>query len=193
MMKLQFVVICIMLCALARAQDLKLNGEIVTQVITDDGDTLLVADLDGVNITSKRSFDDKDDYFKYVKYRKYANSVYPYAVEAIKVFRKMETETLELKKAKKKKYIRGLKRDLKNQFQDPLKKLTKTQGRILIHMIEKELDTPMYFLLKELRGGLNARWWTTTASLYGYHLRKGYIIGEDPILDMVLDDFDISY
>ena len=60
-------------------------------------------------------------------------------------------------------------------------------------MIEKELDTSMYDLIKDLRGGFNATYWAGLSNMYGYRLKDGYIEGEDPILDLVLEDFNISY
>jgi len=86
-----------------------------------------------------------------------------------------------------------LQRELKKEFEDPLKNLSKTQGRILVHMIERELDTPLHFLIKELKGGLTATYWSTAGSFFGYHLKRGYIEGEDPIMDIVLADFDVTH
>ena len=86
-----------------------------------------------------------------------------------------------------------LQKKLKKEFKDPLKKLTKTQGKILIEMIERELDTPFHTLVKNLRGGFTAGYWNTLGKMYGYNLKEGYIPGKDPILDAVLNDFDISY
>ena len=71
--------------------------------------------------------------------------------------------------------------------------MTKTQGKILIEMIERELNTPFHSLVKDLRGGITAGYWQTLGKFYGYDLKEGYIPGEDPILDAVLKDFDISY
>ena len=60
-------------------------------------------------------------------------------------------------------------------------------------MIEKELDTPMHTLIKNARGGLTAGYWNGLGYLNGYRLKRGYIRGDDAILDAVLDDFNISY
>jgi hypothetical protein len=60
-------------------------------------------------------------------------------------------------------------------------------------MIERKLDTPVYDLLKGLRGGFVAGKWQSVGKLYGYDLKEGYIPGEDPILDAVLQDFEINY
>ena len=96
-------------------------------------------------------------------------------------------------KRERRKYIKKLQKELKEKFEDPLKKMSKTQGKVLIAMIERELDVPIYDLIKDLRGGLTARYWATLAGFYGHRLKKKYTVGEDRILDMVLDDFDISY
>jgi hypothetical protein len=64
---------------------------------------------------------------------------------------------------------------------------------VLMSMIERELKIPTYDLIKELRGGLTARYWTTMAGLYGHRLKQQYTIGDDRILDTVLDDFDVSF
>ena len=169
-----------------------INGQVVTAIITEH-DTLYIADLGDVSVTSKRHFKSKDEYALYMRYRRYANKVYPYAVDAIRIFRELEEITRTMKPRDQRKHIRRLQKELKDQFEDPLKNLSRTQGRILVHMIEKELQIPMFFLIKDLKNGLTANYWNTAGKLYGYNLRKGYIIGEDPILDIVLEDFDISH
>ena len=170
-----------------------INGQTLPYMIDECGDTLILASLDGVSVSSLREFEDDADYKRYLKYRRYAAVVYPYAVEAIKVFRELEMETEQMKKKQRKKYTKQLHKDLKDKFTDPLKKLTKTQGLILVKMIEKELDTPMYYLIKDLRNGVTARKWAILGGMFGHKLRRGYIEGEDPILDAVLNDLDISH
>lgn len=170
-----------------------INGIPFEYMIDECGDTLIMADLGDVSISSMRMFDNPDDLKTYRRYRRYAYQVYPYATEAIKIFREVEYATNTMKDSKRRKYIRQLQKDLKEEFEDPLKDLTKTQGMILFKMIEKELDTSMFDLLKDLKGGLSASYWGTIGRLYGHHLKDGYVRGEDKILDLVLDDLDISY
>ncbi|HMN89535.1 MAG TPA: DUF4294 domain-containing protein [Saprospiraceae bacterium] len=180
----------------AHAQEvgkIQVDGKLYPYIVDDCGDTVIVAHLDRVSVSSPRTFNSDEEYKKYMRYRRAATIVYPYAVEAIKVFRQMEQETDEMRRGKRKKYAKHLQKDLKEQFEDPLKKLTRTQGFVLTKMIERELDTPIFNLVKELRGGVTASYWNTMGRFYGYKLKDGYTEGEDRILDMVLDDFDISY
>lgn len=161
--------------------------------IDECGDTLILASLDDVTVSTPRSFNSDEEYRRFRRYRRYALKVYPYAVEAIRIFRELENDTEDMKKREKKKHIRDLQKEMKDKFSDPLKDLTKTQGMILIKMIEKELDTPMYFLIKDLRSGFTATYWKLIGGLYGHDLKEGYIEGQDPVLDAVLNDLDISY
>ena len=171
-----------------------INGHVLPYMIDKNGDTLILARLDDITVSSPRDFKDREEYNKYKRYRRYAAKVYPYAVEAIRIFQEVEAETGKLKKKRhRKKFIREKQKELKEEFEEPLRKLTKTQGKVLIKMIERELDTPLYALIKDLRSGFTASYWNTVGKLYGHNLKDGYIIGEDPILDAVLNDMDISY
>ena len=183
--------------SLAFAQDttlhpITINGEVVTALV-QDGDTLIMAELEEASVTTFRTFESDTEYRMYMKYRRYALKVYPYAVSSIRIFREVEAETADMSKRKRKKYIKKVQKDVRREFTEPLKNLSRTQGKILIKMIEKELDIPMYYLLKDLRNGFQASKWQTLGKMYGYNLKDGYIVGEDPILDAVLSDFDISH
>jgi len=170
----------------------KVDGEIVTINYSGE-DTLLVSDLEGVSISAPRNFESLEEQIRYEKYKRYATKVYPYAVEAIKIFREVEEVTLTMNKRQRKKHIKRLHKKLKKEFTDPLKNLSKTQGKILIEMIEKELDTSFYDLMKSLRGGFTAGYWSTLSRIYGYRLKEKYKEGDDKILDAVLYDLDVSH
>ncbi len=169
------------------------EGRVMTAMITETGDTLIMAELDDISITSLRTFKSDEDYAKYMKFKRYAAIVYPYAKEAIRIFREMEVATAELNKRKRKKHIKKLQNELREKFETPLTKMTKLQGKIMMKMIEKELNTPMFDLIKNLRGGFAASYWNNIGKLYSYDIKEGYVHGKYEILDAVLNDFDISY
>jgi len=183
------------LCTCVRAQTgyTKVDGKYYPYMVDDCGDTLIVAQLGDVSVSSPEVFETEEEYKLYRRYRIYAQRVYPYAVDAIRIFRETEYMTQSMKKRERKRYNKKLQKELQEKFEAPLKKMSKTQGKVLIAMIERELDVPVYDLIKELRGGLTARYWATLAGFYGHKLKHKYTIGDDHILDAVLDDFDISY
>ena len=178
----------------AEGDQVTIDGQELTVFVTEEGDTLFIAnELSDVSVSSPREFESDEDYKLYRKYRYYAPKVYPYAVEAIRIFRETEHVTATMKPRKQKKHYRRLQKELKKEFEEPLRKLSKTQGYILVKMIERETDRPMHDLIKELRGGLTATYWSTMGKMFGHELKNGYIEGENPILDIVLQDYDISH
>lgn len=178
----------------AEGEQVEIDGQELTVLVTEEGDTLLIAtELSDVSVSSPRKFESDEDYKLYRKYRYYAPKVYPYAVEAIRIFRETEHVTATMKPRQQKKHYRRLQKELKKEFEEPLRKLSKTQGYLLVKMIERETERPMHELIKELRGGLTATYWSTMGKMFGHELKNGYIVGENPILDIVLQDYDISH
>lgn len=155
-------------------------------------DTLVVATIPEVVIKAPPVFSNDEEYRQYMRYRRYAMDVLPYAIESIRLYRQYQAETADLREGKARKYAKTIQKDAKGDFTDPLKNLSRTQGKILVKMIERHLNTSTYDVLKDVRGSFNAVKWQTVGKMYGYDLKEGYIRGQDPILDMVLDDFEIT-
>ncbi|MCE2790232.1 MAG: DUF4294 domain-containing protein [Saprospiraceae bacterium] len=172
---------------------LQIDGRVYPALITETGDTLILVDLDDISITSVRKFASDDEYKKYLRIRNYAAKVYPYAKEAIRIFRELEYASQHMSNREKKKKITELEKQLTAEFEQPLVNLTKLQGKILIKMIEKETGQPIYHMIKDLKGGFKAFYWNAFSKLYSYDLKEGYVKGRYTLLDAVLQDFDVSY
>jgi len=143
----------------------EIQGQAVTMMIIE-GDTLIIADLEEAQVASPRKFRSKEEYRHYLRMRYHATKVYPYAVEAIKVFREVEYWAQDKNKRQRKKHIKRLQKDLKKKFEDPLRNLTRTQGRILVEMIEREIETPIFYIIKDMRGPIRAYWWHKIGKMY---------------------------
>ena len=180
-------------CARAQTGYTKVDGKYYPYVVDDCGDTLIVAQLSDVSVSQPLAFETEEEAKLYRRYKIYAQRAYPYAVDAVRIYRETEYMTQSMNKRERKRFNKKLQKELEEKFEQPLKKMSKTQGKVLMAMIERELDLPTYELIKELRGGLTARYWATLGGLYGHHLKDKYAAGDDRILDMVLRDYDVSY
>ncbi len=174
-----------------KMERVKIGDEWMYALVTD-GDTLYISDLEGTSITMPREFKDDDEKRRYYKLKRSAQKVYPYAVKAITLYKQTKEETSDMKRRKRKKHTKKMQKELKEEFEKPLKKLTKTQGKVLIAMIERELDTSFYKVIKELRSGFVASYWNVLGKMYGYKLKKKYDPNADPIMEAVLSDFPID-
>jgi hypothetical protein len=97
-----------------------------------------------------------------------------------------------MNKRQKQRYLKKEQKELKEDFKDQMKKLSKTEGKVLMKMVEKEINKPFYDLIKETRGGLTATYWHNLGKIWGYDLKNGYEPGADPLLDEIFLDYDFG-
>jgi hypothetical protein len=157
-----------------------------------DGDTIFNMTLLQVKVSARRTFKDQQEQRQYWLYRRAAVKVYPYAVQAIELYEDLQAQTEGMSKRKKKKYIRHENKELKDDFKDQLKNLSRTQGAVLIKMIERQVGKPFYDVITETRGSMTAMYWHNLGKIWGYDLKDGYQEGKDPLLDEVLIDYDFN-
>jgi hypothetical protein len=162
------------------------------RIEVENGDTIYIAMLRSVSIRGQRVFGNIEDQRKYSYYKRCAAKVYPYAVEAVKLYNDMREETADMSRHQRKKFAKANQKDLEGQYEKELKNLSKIQGHVLIEMIERYTNQPFYDIVKQTRGGMTAMYWNGFGKIWGYDLKEKYEIGQDPVLDAVLQDFDLS-
>ena len=176
-----------------RIDSMNFNGKIVEIMITEDGDTIIIgSDFDEMVVSGNRYRTRKEAYH-YERVKKRAVKVHPYAVDAIRIFREVNMYTQDLKKRNRKKHIKRLHKELKVKFEDPLKKLSRYEGFVLMCMVERELNQPLFEVVKSLKGWFPANYWNNLAKMYGYNITSGYNPKKDPILENILEDLTVSY
>jgi hypothetical protein len=137
--------------------------------------------LQPLYIYSPRS---RKDYKKYRRIVYNLKKVYPYAQTA-----KRKLNELEMKyranpsNIDRKKIVGQLEKELFAEFDAPLRKLTVSQGRMLIKLIDRETGMSSYSLLKEFKGGFNAAVWQSVAIVFGHNLKSRYDRDEDRMLE----------
>ena len=145
------------------------------------------------SVNLNHHFATNEERAQYFKYLESAINVYPYAAQAVAVYEVIEQETNGMNRHKQKRYIRHEFQELKGDMTERLKNLSKTEGKVLVKMIERELNMPFYDVIRATRGTTTATYWNTLGILWGYDLKEGYQPGEDPILDYAMEDTIFLY
>jgi hypothetical protein len=158
----------------------------------ENGDSTFVMALRMVKISARRQFKDVAEQRQYYLYMRAARKVYPYALQAINLYEEVEAETKDLNKRQRKRYLRKEQKDLKEDFKDQMKNLSRTEGKVLMKMIEKEVGKPFFDIIKETRGGMTATYWHNLGKIWGYDLKAAYQPGADPLLDEIFLDYDFG-
>jgi hypothetical protein len=158
----------------------------------ENGDTIVLANLNEVTIPTvdpKPVFESKRAERKYTRLVYNLKKVYPYAKLAKAKLLEMNEHFLTIsKESEKKAYTKQIEKEIRSQFEDQLKDLTRTQGMLLIKLIDRETGKVSYELVKELRGNFSAFFWQALARLFGMNLKTKYDpTGEDkPIEDILI-------
>lgn len=162
---------------------------ITERYIIFEGDTLLI-ELDEVLLLKKLKFETSYDRKYYFWFRKKVLKAYPFAKIAGERLDTLNTRLSKIKsKRKRKSYTKKIQQYLEGEFTDQLKKLTRTEGRILIKLLHRQTGLIAFDLVKDYRSGWKAFWYNTTANMFKLSLKEGYDpenVKEDYLIEDIL-------
>lgn len=191
--KLLVSVLVIMTFALQKsnAQDAQINNDTINVYgIIIGADTLPMFYLEATNINEFLGNASRKKELDILRYRVYR--VYPYAVLASNVLKQMDQELgINPSRKEKKKYIDNLDLELNSKFKNELKNLSEEEGRILVRLINRQTGRRTYDIIKELKGGLNARMYQTAFSMISNDLKSTYDpYGKDKDVEMIVQELE---
>lgn len=160
----------------------------ITRGIIQANDTLPIVDLPEVSVYQRKDFA-----YLYLKrrYRRLIHNVkraYPYSKEAGRRLKDLDEylSTMESDKERKE-YINQVEGEIMEEFEQDVKKLTITQGIILVRLIDRETGRTSYEVIKDLKGGLTAFFWQGIARIFGNNLKEEYDPdGRDRIIEDIV-------
>ena len=143
--------------------------------------------LEEVVLFQPLRFKSMNELRNYVILRNRTLRVYPYAKLAAD---RLDTLTSRLegieKKRQKKIYLKRIEKFIYDEFEEELKKLSRSQGRILIKLVHRQTGATTHELIKKLRNGWKAMIYQTMASFFKLSLKDIY----DP--ETIYEDFLIE-
>ncbi|GAB4301585.1 MAG: DUF4294 domain-containing protein [Ignavibacteriaceae bacterium] len=155
------------------------KGYLVTCKIID-GDTVPFISLREVIIIPPREFKNERERKRYQRLVRNIKKVLPYARIASSKFNEINNTLPNLKTEKERKqYIEKMNDELKAEFEDDIRNLTISQGRLLIKLIDRETGYTSYQVIKDLKGSFSAFMWQSIARMFGSNLKYEYDAEEE--------------
>ncbi|MEM9363258.1 MAG: DUF4294 domain-containing protein [Bacteroidota bacterium] len=157
-----------------------------------EGDSILRSsiELDEVFIFSKLEFADRKEKLRYYVLRRKTLKVYPYAKLAAERLVELNDSLDKIKKKRhKKRYTKKVQKYIEGEFAEELKKLTRTEGQILVKLIYRQTGKTAFGLVKELRSGWRAFWYNTTAKAFKISIKEEFhpeYVHEDYLIEDIL-------
>ena len=142
-----------------------------------EGDSVFKKEIDlkEVVIYKPVVFADNKERLNYFVLKRKVLKVYPYAKMASERLAKLNDRLNKIKsKRKKKKYTKMLEKFLQEELTAELKKLTRTEGQILVKLIYRETGSTAFSLVRELRNGFRAFTYNTIAKVFKISLKEEY-------------------
>lgn len=143
--------------------------------VIENNDTVPVFYLDEVGVTTNMVFKTKHMYEQWTRVKYNVKKVYPYAILASAKLKQYDILLAKIEdEDKRKAFLRVCEKDLRHEFEDELKGLSVSQGRVLMKLINRETGKTTYAIVKELRGSFQAAMWQAVARLFGNDMKAEY-------------------
>ncbi len=157
-----------------------------------NGVTLPEINIKEVLIVGNPKTEKKLPYWKYDRLIYNLKKVYPYALIVRSRLSQINGELQKIPDDRaRKKYLRQVEKDIFGEYEDDVRDMTITQGKLLIKLIDRETANTSFELIRQYRGSFSAAFWQSIARLFGTNLKDAYDPeGEDSLIESLLHEIE---
>ena len=188
MRKIVFTIVYMCLCQQLPAQEQKTAEQVLAEMdsptfvptvkvgkVMHEGDSIQYMEMNNVYVYPELTFKSKKQAQSYMRLVNNVKKVLPIAKEA----RQMLIETTEFldmlpDEKSKNEHIKRVEEDIFRTYKPKMKKLTYSQGKLLIKLIDRECHSSSYEMIKAFMGPIRAGFWQVFAWGFGASLKKEY-------------------
>ena len=162
------------------------------QKVKRGGETLPEIEIKEVTVYGRKTPAMRSAIRKYDRLEYNLRRVYPYALivrtKLDEINRQLEAISSD---KERKKFLKEVEKDVFGDYEDDVRDMTITQGRLLIKLIDRETQNTSYTLIRQYRGGLSAAFWQGIARIFGTNLKEEYDpYGEDALIEMIVNEIE---
>lgn len=173
----------------------------ILEYIVEDGDTIYIDHIRASKVYSRLPKQKGKDWRKYYRLVHNFSKAYPYALVAKKLVAEADSTIAadNLKGAKREKYISAVQKELFDVFEGQMRKLTVSQGALIMKLVDREVGKSSYNIIKGYKNRMAAGFWQGIAKMFGTDLKKPYDPeGEDKEVEELVkiweaDEFYLLY
>ena len=171
----------------AQEQTTTIKGFLVPACIYD-GDTIPDLRMPTLYVFKPIVFKNKKKQKEYNRLVRNVKRTLPIAKEVNRAIIETYEYLLTLPDEKsRQKHLQLVEKGLKQQYTPRLKKLTFSQGKLLIKLIDRETDSSSYELVKAFLGPFKAGFYQAFAAIFGASLKKEYHPeDEDALIEQIV-------
>lgn len=187
------IFICILcLAGGAAAQQRTATDTVAVRAVLYGNDTIPSITLSIFDVRDKLPKRLRKQRERWTRLRNAVYVTYPYAVSAGRILKDVnrDLKTFTSKKQRKE-YLASKEKLLKAEFGDKLENLSVYQGKVLMKLIHRETGENCYDIVKELKGGFNARMYQTVAFFFGGNLKSEFNTQDDKDIELIVQEIQL--
>jgi len=172
--------------------DTALSRLYLIQNIERNGVTMPEIEIKEVTVIARPRTARRSEYRQYERLVFNIKRVYPYALMVRRRLQEVNEELGKLPDEKSRKvYMKDVEKNVFAEYEDDMRHMTITQGRLLIKLIDRETQNTSYDLIKDYRGKLTAAFWQGIARIFGTNLKEKFdAYGDDFLIELIIQEID---
>ncbi len=139
------------------------------------GDTLCMIVLNSITIYPQEKFKNKKEEQFYWRTVRDVKKTLPYAklicATLLETYEYLETFSTEKEKQE---YLKKFEKAIFSQYKPIMKTFTRSQGKMLLKLINRETNQSSYNIVKAFLGSFRAGFWQTFGQFFGVNMKSGY-------------------
>ncbi len=176
----------------AAAQQRTGTDSVAVRAVVYGTDTIPSITLSIVEVVDRLPKRLRKERARWTRLRNAVYVTYPYAVTASRVLKDVGQELDKMPNKKQRKaYLATKEKELKEQFGNKLENLSIYQGKVLMKLIHRETGENCYEIIKELKGGFNARMYQTVAFFFGGNLKSEFNAQDDKDIELIVQEIQL--
>ena len=174
MKKLKIIIAIATLVLVAAGSRLLAQDKIICFGTIVDGDTIPAVQLREVIVRHYSWMLSPSEIKRNKKLIRNVKITLPYAKTAKRKLDYYERQMAGLPENEQKAMMKKAEKEIEEEFGAELKKLTFSQGHVLIKLVDRETGSTSYELVRNLRGKFRAFFYQTFAKIFGYNLKEKF-------------------
>jgi hypothetical protein len=157
-----------------------------------DGVTLPEVELNEVTVIGKPGVAARREYRRNERLIYNIKRVYPYAVMVRMRLNQVNDDLKSITDERERKsYLKNVEKNVFAEYEDDIRDMTITQGRLLIKLIDRETQNTSFNLIRDFRGKFTAAFWQGIARIFGSNLKEEYDRnGDDAMIELIINEID---
>ncbi|RMG56995.1 MAG: DUF4294 domain-containing protein [Bacteroidetes bacterium] len=166
------------------------------RVYTYQGETYMAGELESIDITAPRPSArelrrGRRRLARFTRLRYNVHKVYPYAVKVAGVLAEVDLALQNLPDEEARKaYIKEREKGLFGEYEDDVRQMTRSQGKVLVKLVSRETGNSTFDLIKETKSGASAIFWQSIGLIFGINLKTTYDQEEEAMIEQIVQDLE---